>query len=178
MEILILILTLGILLVLLLFCFKRILLLKNQNKNKVKTKKIIGMYNHIAGLPISEDARCKLFLEKDKIIIESSGTNFTLYKDKLLDACIKTDTEIQKQFVSSAGGAIAGNALFGPIGALICGRVKEKKSITKTNYLIYTYEKDNSVDYIVFDILDGINSSKFISDFINSSNKKTKEITL
>lgn len=40
--------------------------------------------------------------------------------------CIKTDKEIQQQYVSSVGGAVGGAVLFGPLGAITGGRAKKK----------------------------------------------------
>lgn len=184
MEIVTLLLTIIIFSFLVFYCLKKVsILIKSKKKHKPKNeikpnhRIVTGAYNHVYGLSIPENAPCKLFIHDDKIVIESSGVKFNLYKDKILDVCIKTETEIQKQYVSSVGGAIAGGALFGPLGAIVGGRAKEKKSKTKTKYLIYTYEKDNEVDYISFDLLNGINSHKFISDF-NYSNKTNKEINL
>lgn len=179
MEIIPVILMFIILLFFIIFCFRKaISLMKAQKRVNPKVKTVLGMYNHVLGLNLVENAKCKLFIHDDKIVIESSGVKFNLLKDKILDVSIKTETEIQKQYVSSAGGAIAGNALLGPVGAMIGGRIKEKTSKTSTSYLIYTYEKDNNIDYIVFDILDGINAHKFISDFLNSNKKLNKEVTL
>lgn len=181
LNIIVLLLTIAILLCISFFCFKKAITL-SKSKNKITDSKInkpvIGMYNHIAGLSLPEDTSCKLYIHDEKIIIESNGIKFNLYKDKILNVCIKTETEIQKQYVSSLGSAIAGGALFGPLGAIIGGRVKEKKSKNTTKYLIYTYKKDNEIDYIAFDILNGINSHKFVSDFINNPNNINKEVIL
>lgn len=179
MNIIVLLLTMTILLCISFFCFKKaITLSKSKNKITNTNTPIIGMYNHITGLSLPEDTSCKLYIHDEKIIIESNGIKFNLYKDKILNVCIKTETEIQKQYVSSLGSAIAGGALFGPLGAIIGGRVKEKKSKSTTKYLIYTYKKDNEIDYIAFDILNGINSHKFVSDFINNPSNINEEITL
>ncbi|MEH2944892.1 hypothetical protein VSQ32_19130 [Lachnospiraceae bacterium KK002] len=52
--------------------------------------------------------------------------NFELEKSKITDMCIKTDKEIQQQYVSSVGGAVGGAVLFGPLGAITGGRAKKK----------------------------------------------------
>lgn len=181
MNIIVLLLTIAILLGISFFCFKQAITLsksKNKTTDSKITKPVIGMYKHTTGLSLPEGASCKLYIHDEKIMIESNGIKFNLYKNKILNVCIKTETEIQKQYVSSVGSAIAGGTLFGPLGAIIGGRVKEKKSKSTTRYLIYTYEKDNEIDYIAFDILNGINSHKFVSDFINNPNNINKEVTL
>ena len=48
----------------------------------------------------------------DRYIFTSGTMNFELEKSKITDMCIKTDKEIQQQYVS-VGGAV----LFGPLGA-------------------------------------------------------------
>lgn len=177
------ILTLCIMMFIAFLCFKKSISLSKSRKkmksNSIKKESIvIGMYNHISGLQLAENTSCRLFIHDDKILIEGQGIKFNLYKEKILDVCIKTETEIQKQYVSSIGGAIAGGVMFGTLGAIIGGRVKEKKSKGTTKYLIYTYKKDDTIDYISFDILNGINSHKFLSDFANNSNKNITEINL
>ncbi len=53
----------------------------------------------------------------DRYIFTSGTMNFELEKSKITDMCIKTDKEIQQQYVSSVGGAVGGAVLFGPLGA-------------------------------------------------------------
>ena len=67
--------------------------------------------------------------------------------------CIKTDSEIQKQYVSSVGGAIGGGILFGPIGAAIGGRAKQKTTHTTQSYLIITYKNsEGNLVNLAFDV--------------------------
>ena len=81
--------------------------------------------------------------------------------------CIKTDTEIQNQAVSSVGGAIAGGVMFGTLGAIIGGRAKTKKVKTITQYLIITYIGElGELKYIGFDIKNNSQSaSKLVKEF-------------
>lgn len=72
--------------------------------------------------------------------------------EKLTDISVKTDTEIQKQYVSSVGGAIAGGMVFGPLGAIVGGRAKQKKTAESTYYLIFTYNSNNQICYASFEI--------------------------
>lgn len=62
----------------------------------------------------------------DRYIFTSGTMNFELEKSKITDMCIKTDKEIQQQYVSSVGGAVGGAVLFGPLGAITGGRAKKK----------------------------------------------------
>lgn len=107
---------------------------------------------HMTGLPIAQGAPCICGIEADRFEFSGSGNQFHLRFDKITSMDIKTDVEIEKQYVSSIGGAIGGAILFGPLGAIVGGRVKEKKSKEITYYLIFTYLKDENVDYISFEI--------------------------
>lgn len=81
--------------------------------------------------------------------------------------CIKTDVEIQKQMVSSAGGAVAGGLMFGALGAIIGGRVKTKDIRTASHYLIITYTDNNSkLAYISFEVTNNLSAAgKLIKEF-------------
>ncbi len=124
-------------------------------ENLKKEKEIKNtLYNmkHVSGLPLSEGSICSILYSDDQLIITGGGNNFHLSIQKITDICIKTDTELQKSYVSSVGGAVGGAVLFGTLGAMIGGRAKEKTITTITNYLIITYIRDNDIDYIGFEI--------------------------
>lgn len=105
---------------------------------------------HFDGLPIAENTICKILSYADKYEFVANGLSFNLQKDRITDICIKTDVEIQKQAVSSIGGAVAGAVLLGPLGAIIGGRAKDRKVKTTTKYLIITYLKDEEVKILCF----------------------------
>ncbi|MFR4998394.1 MAG: hypothetical protein ACLUDK_14380 [Clostridium paraputrificum] len=107
---------------------------------------------HINGLPIAENTLCQIYYTDDNIFIDGSGQSFNLSNEKISAIEIKTDVEIQKQYVSSVAGGITGAIVFGPLGALIGGRVKEKKIKNTTRYLIITYTSDNEIKYLGFDV--------------------------
>ena len=115
---------------------------KKKEKNNFEGITIYTAFHHVNGLPIPENVLCEVFSYPDRIDFKSGTTEIKLPKEKITDISIKTDTEIQQQLVSSAGGAIAGAMLFGSLGAIIGGRVKTKKVKTTTNYLIITYKRD------------------------------------
>lgn len=105
-----------------------------------------------SGLSIPEKTLCKLTYYKDRIIIEGSGVTYNLPTNKLIDINIKTNTEIETFYNSSIAGAVGGALVLGPLGAIIGGR-KKKKEIRKTEYfLVITYDKDDEVNFIVFNI--------------------------
>lgn len=107
---------------------------------------------HVVGLPLIEGAKCNLTLDDEDIIISSNNNSFKVNYKKITDICTRTSEEIQKQYVSSVGGAIGGAVVFGPLGAIVGGRAKKKKIKTKEHYLIITYKKDDTLDYISFQI--------------------------
>lgn len=131
---------------------------KEKQQNKENAKKLmedkLKKFNaiHEAGLPVSNGTDCMVTYNEDSFIFTGAGNTFNLAFNKITDICIKTDTEIQKQYVSSIGGAVAGEVVFGPLGAIVGGRAKEKKIKTTNRYLIFTYLKDENIDYISFNI--------------------------
>lgn len=108
------------------------------------------LLDHEAGLPIAEGILCTIHYYKDNIKIEGSGATFNLSTDKIIDMSVKTNTEIETFYNSSIGGAVGGAFVFGPLGAMIGGR-KKKKEIKRTeNFLIITYDKDEQINFLVF----------------------------
>ncbi|MDF2984808.1 MAG: hypothetical protein K0R50_318 [Eubacterium sp.] len=154
------------------FMVVRIFQLRNQAKFDLQRRMIESgayfnaVFNHAIGLPVSEGTLCKLFLCPDKVEIECCGNKFNLDKSKITDVCIKTDIEIQTQYVSSIGDAVAGAAMFGTLGAIVGGRAKEKELKTVNTYLIFTYIKDTGINYISFDVTHAFfQAQKFVDDF-------------
>lgn len=107
---------------------------------------------HVAGLPMPQGFGCSIAFEEDKITIDGGGNTYRVDSYKITSVDTKSDFEIQKQYVSSAGGAVGGALLFGPLGAIVGGRAKEKKTTVSSHYLIITYKKDQQIDYISFEI--------------------------
>lgn len=174
----------GLLVLFIIFC---IVMAISSSKAKKKVKKELKSKGaslfialpHTAGLPIPEHTLCQLYSYPDRIEINAKGTQFNLMKSKITDISMTSDMEIQKQYVSSAAGAVGGAMLFGAVGALIGGRVKEKKIKEVHHYLIFTYEKDGSVDYIAFDATASfISAKKFINEFRSSSDGSIKKVDL
>ncbi|MGN7402733.1 hypothetical protein ACTHO0_23030 [Cytobacillus praedii] len=127
---------------------------------------------HMAGLPISEGAETFIYRCKNKVAFERNEKTYELILDKIEDITIKTDIEIQKSYVSSVGGAVGGYVLFGPLGAIVGGRAKEKKSQVIDEYLIFAYEKNNEVEYISFEVTNIPNASLFINLYDNKVQKR------
>lgn len=152
---------------------------KAKQELKAKGVTVSAMLPHVSGLPIAENSICTLLLYSDKIEINANGAQFNLQKDKITDASLQRDVDIQKQYTSSAGGAVAGALLFGPAGALIAGRAKKKKVKDVHYYLIFTYKKEDSLEYIAFDATASyLAASKFINDFKKDPQKEVHQIEL
>ena len=75
----------------------------------------------------------------------------------MLDVSVMTPAEIQKQYVSSIGGAVAGSLLMGAfgLGASRCDYWRiciPKNHKVKAKYLVITYVSHEETRYIVFDV--------------------------
>lgn len=165
----------GFLTLFVIFCIKMILATSKAQRNykqqqsalKAQGMSISTAFHHVNGLPIAENLLCNVLSYPDRIEFKSGTSSINLAREKITDMCIKTDVEIQNQAVSSVGGAIAGGALFGPLGAIIGGRAKTKKVKTTTQYLIITYTgEQGELKYIGFDITNNPPSAtKLVKEF-------------
>lgn len=154
---------------------------KAEEKERLEKLGFLGTATliHEAGLPIAENVQCKINYFKDKIVIEGSGATFNLPTDKIMDISIKTETEIETFYNSSIGRAVAGAFVLGPIGAMIGGRTRKKEVRKTEEYLIITYDKDDKVNFVVFNTKsDPFKASKLIKIFKQSSIKSHKTIDL
>ena len=172
-----------VLLIFILFC---LFMVYYTSHLKAKTKKelsklkddrhasLIMALNHFNGLPVAENTITQIFSCPNEYEFLANNTSFKLDKSKVQDISITNDVEIQKSYTSSVGGAIGGAVLFGPLGAMIGGRAKEKTSRTINNYLIFTYLDNNEIKYIAFHCSSISNANKFIKEFKqNNQNKST-----
>lgn len=134
---------------------------------------------HMAGLPLAEGAEVFVYRCPDKVIFERNQDTIELPIDKVRDILIKTDVEIQKSYSSSIGGAVGGYVLFGPLGAMVGGRSKERKSTIEEKYLIFSYmNKENQQDYISFEVTNEPKSNLFNTIYYNLSNNERRKIEL
>lgn len=149
-------------------------------KQNFKDITVYTAFHHVNGLPIPENLLCEVFSYPDLIEFKAGSTNIKLARKKITDMCIKSDTEIQNQVVSSVGGAIAGGMMFGALGAIIGGRVKNKKVKTITQYLIITYTgEQGELKYIGFDIKNNPPSAvKLVKEFQDLNNNAEIQIEL
>lgn len=159
-EMLPLFISIGILLLIIIFCINMIRVTskaRKVNKQQKAALKAQGLsiytaFNHVNGLPIAENLLCEVFSFPNRIEFKAGTTDITLSRENITDMCVKTDVEIQQQYVSSIGGAIGGAVLFGPLGAMIGGRAQKKTDKTRHTYLIITYTGDqDELKYIGLD---------------------------
>lgn len=139
--------------------------LKAQREEAKERNSRMLVTEHMAGLPLAQSAACTVSFEEACITVHSSGNTFNLNYDKITAMDLKTSTEIQRAYVSSIGGAIAGGALFGPLGAMVGGRVKEKQSKTVENFIIFTYLKDGNINYLSFKVQAAYKAMKLIRQY-------------
>ena len=137
---------------------------QNSRKEEQYRKEHSAVLKHINGLPIAENVFCTIFEGQNSLIFTCGNLNFELNKSQITDICLKTDKEIQQQYVSSVGGAIGGSVLFGPLGAIIGGRAKKKTLSNITTYLIITYHSNNTIKYIGFDASGNFRFSRKLVD--------------
>lgn len=139
----------------------RIMISKRSIKklNKFQKQEQMNVYyvRHQTGLPLAPGTACTIAFNKNDINIEGSNTSYHLELSKVRDIFTRTDREIQQEYVSSAGGALAGAMMFGGLGAMIGGRAKKRTVSSKEeHYLIITYQKENLemyyVSFLVFDM--------------------------
>jgi hypothetical protein len=135
----------------------------------LKNASVMTILSHAAGLPVSEDIPCELYYCVDHIEIIGNGIEFKLDLSKIHDICIRTSTEIHKQYVSSAGGAVGGAMLFGALGALIYGRVHQKQITDTRRFLIFTYSSGGEIEYIAFNVT---GDNKYAKAFVNEFGKR------
>ena len=157
---------------------KKIDKLEKKNRINELDAKEYGLFKHTIGLPLPENTMCQVYYCEDKIIVEGGGSVFNLAHSKVIDLNITSDIEIQKAYVSSAGGAVAGGLVFGPLGALVGGRAKQKKIKQVTNFLVFTYDKDGTPDYISFDTNNSYKALKMLNLFKQRPRTNRSEIVL
>ena len=155
---------------------------RRNNARREKAGKVIEptssvwvTFRHVNGLPIAEGAACSVYSYPDRYDFVSGTMRFSLAKSKVTDVCARTEKEIYQQYVSSAGGAVGGALLFGPLGALIGGRIKKKTDVKTRTYLIITYMTEGEVKYVGFDTTGNHSApQKLIQEFYSYRPADTK----
>lgn len=123
-------------------------------EDKTHYERTINDIAHVSGLPLADGIKCSVVYNVDSLTIKGGGNTFSLSYSNITGLDVKTKSEIEKHYVSSAGGAVAGAMLFGPVGAIIGGRTKKVTDIRSTSFYIITYKQKGEVKYIVFEVND------------------------
>lgn len=118
--------------------------------------------------------KCEIIYNESGMWIRGGGQEFFLDAAKMVDVSVMTQKEIQKQYVSSIGGAVAGAMLLGPFGAVLGGMATQKKVQSKKKYLVITYISGET-KYIVFDLGESL-AAAHIKDTFRYL-KKTRKVT-
>lgn len=124
-----------------------------RNKSRIPFLQNVTLFkckvNHINGLALPEGAECKVLISPANIEFRAMGQKTRLGQHKIVDVSVHTKDEIHKQYVSSAGGAVAGGMLFGVIGAAVGGSIHLKSYKENSNFLIFSYHADQEIKCIV-----------------------------
>lgn len=148
------------------------------NLKEEKNANLVITLLHFYGLPIAENIPVQIFSTSNSYEFSATNTSFKLDKSKVTDVTITNDVEIQKNNVSSIGGAVGGAILFGPIGAMIGGRSKEKTSKIVNSYLIFTFLDNNEIKYIAFNCTNNFQAQKFVKEFKQNNTREKTTINL
>ena len=139
-----------------------------------------GTLKHFAGLPLAGNLKCNVYYFADGIRIEGANQTFNISKDKIMDISVTDSSTIQKSYASSVGGAVGGAVMFGPIGAMIGGRAKERTSVVSTYYLVITYKSGEEIKYVAFEITGPsiASANKLVNMFKQSWNSRTEDAAI
>lgn len=119
--------------------------------NNVELPKLSSNVLHIYGLDgVPENIGVELLLYADHLDIKTNNETFKLSLEKLRNFDIKSDTELNQQYVSSIGGAALGAAIAGPLGLMFGGRAKKKTSRTVHHFLVVGFDTDSDKKVLLF----------------------------
>ena len=126
----------------------------------------VERFPYLVGLDLPENAICNVYCLRNRIVIEALKHEYSLPVKKIVDVSIMSKTDVQKQYVSDAGGAVAGGMVLGPLGAALWGGVKERTIANTSHFLIFTYRSADNEDlkYIIFDATDRTSKAKNFTD--------------
>lgn len=135
-----------------------------------------GKFDIIDGLPLPTGTRCLVSVYADVLAIEALGQRFTLNQRRIFNVSVSTVKQLQKQYVSSVGGAIAGGLLLGPLGAIIGGSAKQKNVKSFDRFLIFAYTDDSGAGakHLVFAVRDGFGDKS--SEFVRLFKPRSKQV--
>ena len=124
-------------------------ILEKQRNKELSKRNVIGWNTmttkHLMGLPSAENMVCKIIYLEDKFMFISAGNSYNLDLNKITAITVLTDKEIKS---SSMGEALLGYTLLGKVGGIVGGMDKT----INTNYMVFTYVKDERPESIIFEI--------------------------
>ncbi len=85
---------------------------KKYGMDKKELLKRMMLVKHHGGLPLALNASCFITKENGCFRVSGGGNDFILKNEKINEVCVNKDVQIQKQYVSSSGGAIRGAIFF------------------------------------------------------------------
>lgn len=136
---------------------------------------ILLSLNHTLGLPIPENTLCKIYVSPERYEIKADNQSFYLSRDKVTAVDLKTEAEIQNSYLASAGNYLKS---YGPLGELIINRTGNSIASVDISYLIFTYTKENAIDYIAFNTTAILEALQLVEEYNTRHDRIPKEIYL
>ncbi len=145
------------------------------NQFVLYNENIILSLNHTLGLPIPENTLCKIYVSPERYEIKADNQSFYLSRDKITAVDLKTEAEVQNSYLASAGNYLKS---YGPLGELIINRTGNSIASVDISYLIFTYTKENAIDYIAFNTTAILEALQLVEEFNTRHDRIPKEIYL
>ncbi len=136
---------------------------------------ILLSLNHTLGLPIPENTLCKIYVSPERYEIKADNQSFYLSRDKVTAVDLKTEAEVQNSYLASAGNYLKS---YGPLGELIINRTGNSIASVDISYLIFTYTKENAIDYIAFNTTAILEALQLVEEYNTRHDRIPKEIYL
>lgn len=145
------------------------------NQFVLNNENIILSLNHTLGLPIPENTLCKIYVSPERYEIKADNQSFYLSRDKITAVDLKTEAEVQNSYLASAGNYLKS---YGPLGEFVINRTGNSIASVDISYLIFTYTKENVIDYIAFNTTAILEALQLVEEYNTRHDRKPKEIYL
>lgn len=126
-----------------------------QNKGRRKYGKSFlfsGKMKHVDGLNLPAGAKSMAYFLTDRIVLSALGQEVHIPENKISVVSVMKKQDIQKQYVSNTGAAVAGAIVGGALGALVLGAPSLRNVKTTRKNLVIGFLSDASgIAYILFD---------------------------
>lgn len=144
---------------------------KIKQKNPLADAKCSVFGNLVSGLNLPEKTQLSINLFSDKIkIVTNYGNNsanqtFELPLEKVTNAFILSEQQVQQIVSQSAPGMVIGAAAFGILGAMVGGRVKTKEKRTMHFFFGIDYTSNGENCQVIIDVGEwSVQANKFIKE--------------